>query len=141
MISFFQRAGWKRCASVSSVQVPWPAERTLVPRSGRRHRRGHDPRSFPAAPTHADRRPAPIGDGSDGYRPTSHRLLKHVQRNTIASIDRYAQADFPCKNTDSADQTYTVSTTVLYAPITANPTISGEIEPISILSAAPISKL
>ncbi len=61
LVRVSRRAGWKRCASVSSVQVPWPAERTLVPRSGRRHRRGHDPRSFPAAPTHADRRPAPIG--------------------------------------------------------------------------------
>lgn len=61
LVRVSRRAGWKRCASVSSVQVPRPAGRTLVPRSGRRHRRGIDPRSFPAAPTHADRRPAPIG--------------------------------------------------------------------------------
>ena len=78
-------------------------------------------------------------DGSGGYRPTSHRLHSGAQK-TIASIDRSVRLSFSEEHKKN-DQTNTVSTSRLVRTHYGRPHISGEIEPISTLSAVKVHRL
>ena len=71
-------------------------------------------------------------DGSDGHRPTSHRL-QQAHRRTATSIEHTVQKPFRAKHTKTSAR-HTLGNGTLHA-LYCRPHISGEIEPISLLNA------
>ena len=57
LVRVSRRAGWKPSASILTTQFP-KDRATFTPWSDRRHRRGINPRCYPAHRTHTDQHPA-----------------------------------------------------------------------------------